>query len=225
MTARKEVDHPAKFTSNQIEQIASAIAEEFGDDKAIKILDPYAGVGKVYELQEYGHFVQGIEIELEWARQHPNTVCDDSHRWMSLVYRNSFHAVVTSYVFPNRMTDHHNAKDGSKRHSYKHYLGRDPSKGSSATLGWGKKWRQFHREGFRLMSRVVKKNGLIIIDSKNCYKKGELVMVNEWTIRTLAKMGFPLLQVRPVFTRGLTHGKNYEDRTDRHLIIVVRNSK
>jgi hypothetical protein len=222
----KKVDHPAKFTSAQIEQIASAIAEEFGEDKGIKILDPYAGIGGVHKLQEFGHFTFGIEIEREWPGQHRDTAVGDSHVFMAAnVNRNKYDAVVTSYVFPNRMTDHHDAKDGSKRHSYKHYLGRDPAEGSSATLGWGKKWRQFHREGFRLMSRVVKKNGLIIIDSKNCYKQRELVLANEWTIRTLAKMGMPLLQVRPVFTRGLTHGQNHEDRVDRHLIIVVRNAK
>lgn len=124
-------------------------------------------------------------------------------------------------------TDHHNAKDKSKRHTYKHYLGRDPSPESSATLGWGKEWKKFHREGFRLMQRVVRPNGLIILDSKNHFTDRGATehFVNEWVIRTLNKMGMPLLQVRPVFARGLRHGKNYNERADRHLIIAMLNVK
>jgi hypothetical protein len=221
------VPHPAKFTDDQIDNIAGVLEEEF-NGKKVKVLDPYAGTGRIFDLEIYfGHKTTAIEIEPEWANHHPAIVCADSHAWMKEAKPNQFDAVATSFVFPNRITDHHNAKDGSKRHTYKHYLGRDPSPKSSATLGWGPNWRAFHRNGFKLMRRVVKNNGLIILDSKNHFTDNGMTehYVNEWVIRKLNNMGMPLLQARPVFAQGLRHGKNYNERSDRHLIIVMGNVK
>lgn len=228
MTKTKPIprDHPAKFTEDQIDNIAGALEEEF-NGKKVKVLDPYAGVGRIFDLNvHFGHKVTAVEIEPEWAMQHDQTICADSHAWMA-GSKNLFDAIATSFVFPNRMTDHHNAKDDSKRHTYKHYLKRDPSPESSATLGWGRKWRDFHRQGFRHMQQIVKPNGLIILDSKNHFTDSGATehRVNEWCIRYLIGLGMSLLQVRPVFAQGLRHGTNYNERSDRHLIIVMGNVK
>ena len=68
-----------------------------------------------------------------------------------------FDAVVTSPCFGNRMADHHNAKDNSKRHTYRHYLGRELTKGSAAGMQWGEEYKHFHTEAWLEAKRVLKR--------------------------------------------------------------------
>ena len=56
----------------------------------------------------------------------------------------SFHAIATSPCFGNRMADHHEARDPSVRHTYRHRLGRPLSEGSAGALQWGPAYREFH---------------------------------------------------------------------------------
>jgi hypothetical protein len=84
-----------------------------------------------------------VELEPEWASQHPRTMVGDA-RALPLPDA-TFDMVVTSPTYGNRMTDHHNAKDGSRRITYTHNLGRTLTPGNSGAMQWGEDYRQLHR--------------------------------------------------------------------------------
>lgn len=120
------VTHPAKFSSSILTVLAGLVQPEW------RILDPFAGTGRVHSL---GSNTWGVEIEPEWASMHPRTIVGDA---LHLPFAaKSFDAVITSPTYANRLADHHEAKDGSVRHSYRHDLGRPLHPSNSGQLQWG----------------------------------------------------------------------------------------
>lgn len=103
--------HPAKFSPPIMAEIRLALTAHAPTSPLfpVTVLDPFAGPGGVHQLVEYGYDTTGIEIEADWARAHPRTICGDSTA-MALPDR-SFDAVVTSPCYGNRMADTY---DGSR---------------------------------------------------------------------------------------------------------------
>ncbi len=110
--------HPAKFTDVLLETMYPYIPN--GDD--IKLLDPFAGTGKIALIKELGFKgkIYANDLESEWLS--PNI-----HGCDFLTYEDAetldypsefFNCVCTSPTYGNRMADHHNAKDGSVRMTY-----------------------------------------------------------------------------------------------------------
>jgi tRNA G10 N-methylase Trm11 len=96
-------------------QVLAALVEGYE-----RVLDPFAGTGRIHELENW---TVGVEIEPEWATMRDGTIVANA---LNLPFRDaSFDAVVTSPTYGNRLADHHDARDSSRRHSYKHDLGRD----------------------------------------------------------------------------------------------------
>lgn len=103
--------HPAKFSAPIVVKIRELLAEYL--PRPAVILDPFAGVGGVHHLAVPGsRWTVGVEIEREWASQHPGTLVGDS-RFLPFAGR-SFDAIVTSCTYGNRMADHHNAQERCK---------------------------------------------------------------------------------------------------------------
>lgn len=115
--------HPAKFSSSVLDAMAGLLDDLFPDGG--RILDPFAGVGKIHEIADFEKRVLrspsgsteigplfdivGVELEPEWAAAHPATLVGDA---TSLPFEEHvFDAVVTSPCYGNRMADHHEAKD------------------------------------------------------------------------------------------------------------------
>jgi len=112
--------HPAKFSDRILERLADLLATRGDEPDQPLVLDPFAGTGKVHQLD--GIRSVGVEIEPEWATMHPNTVVGNT---LYLPFRTgAFAGMITSPTYGNRHADHHNAKDPSFRHSYTHTLGR-----------------------------------------------------------------------------------------------------
>lgn len=103
----------AQITSDELEKQA-ALGRELDRDP-FTILDPFAGTGLIHQLAEIdGVITRGVEIQPEWAAMHPDTYEGDATDLVA--YGDDlFDAVMTSPVYPNRMTDHHEAKDACKR--------------------------------------------------------------------------------------------------------------
>lgn len=99
--------HPAKFSDPIVSVIHRLLADllPYGS----RVLDPFAGVGGVHRLWPFWE-TWGVEIEHEWACQHPRTIVGDS-RFLPFPRCGSFGAVVTSPTYANRMADHHNARE------------------------------------------------------------------------------------------------------------------
>jgi tRNA G10 N-methylase Trm11 len=154
METKKEMvqikKHPAKYTDCLLPQIDKLLGG------ARIILDPFAGTGKIFKLLDFHKYqISAVEIEPEWANHDSRILVGDALR---LPFNdNTFEGIVTSPTYGNRMADSFEAKDNSKRNTYRHLLGRRPSLNSSSTLQWGKDYRDFHDKAWVESKRVLKK--------------------------------------------------------------------
>lgn len=208
--------HPAKYSDSILEEMRDLLKDVTG-----MVLDPFAGTGKIHLLQRDNLRTVGIEIEPEWATLHPQTVVGNA---LHLPFADaSFDAIVTSPTYGNRMADHHNAKDGSRRNTYKHAMGRDLHPNNSGQMQWGDKYRQFHEEAWVEANRVLKPGGVFILNISNHIRKGVEVDVTDWHVRTLSTH-FSLEDVRTPSTPRLRHGSNSSVRVDFESVVRFRKS-
>lgn len=205
--------HPAKFGHKHLDEIISIL----GGDLELNVLDPFAGVGTIHELP---YSTRGIELEPEWAEQHPLTAVGNA---LKTGFDNEvFDAVVTSPCFGNRMADNFEAKDDSKRHTYRQYLGRPPSEGSAAVMQWGENYRHFHTEAWLEAKRVLKPGGLMILNIKDHIRDGKIQFVTKWHADTLAEIGLKQIDTIIIPTAGLTHGENFNQRIPHESLLVFK---
>ena len=193
--------HPAKYTD-----VLLPIFENMIPEGSI-VLDPFAGTGKIHLLP---FETIGLEIEPEWASMHPKTICGDATKMPFL--DDSFDVICTSPTYGNRMADSHYAKDGSKRNTYTHTIGRKLHENNSGQMQWGEKYKELHIKAYTECRRVLKENGLFILNIKNHIRKGEEVDVHQWHIDTLHALGFSLIETIKVPVFGNGFGANSEKR-------------
>lgn len=207
--------HPAKFSDSIIAEIAGWL------EPGWVVLDPFAGVGRVHELAELaGVTTVGLEIEREWAEAHPLTICGDvfAHPFMP----NTFDAIVTSPTYGNRMADHHNAKDGSKRITYRHTLGRPLHPNNSGQLQWGLKYREFHDRAYRSILTTLKPGGFFICNVSDHIRKSVVQPVSSWHAACLASNGLTPVEYVPVSTPRMRRGQNHEARVANEWVLVFQ---
>lgn len=218
--------HPAKFN----DQILAAITEALGTHLPVKrdtwplILDPFAGVGRIHELGEYGYNTVGVELECEWADQHPNTICGDSrHLTEILGGPDDFDAVVTSPAYGNRMADAYagDAK-GSRRHTYRIDLGRPLDANNGAGMHFGFDYKMLHTQVWKQCRQVLTPGGLMVVNMKNFIRAGEIVDVVGWHRRCLHTLGYTSTDEIEVPVTGVRHGQNHELRVDHEVLLVMR---
>lgn len=224
--------HPAKFSKPILDVIAGFIFEELqrtGSDSTLFIMDPFAGTGLIHTLQGVSPRIAtyGVEIEEEWASQHTNTLCMDM-RLLPPDWNNVVHIVATSPTYGNRMADHHDAKDSSKRLTYKHTLGRDLTSGNSGMMHFGDEYKQFHREAWQTVTRILKNKttsypgGLFILNVSDFIRRGATVPVCDWHCETILTMGYDLEAERDIPTKRLRYGENRNARVTHEKIFVFR---
>lgn len=106
MTASK---HPAKFTDVIVDAMREDLKIYAHDIVDMRLLDPFAGVGRAHQLSTSRIHTVGVELEREWAQQHPGTIIGDS-RFLPFA-DNTFQVIATSPCYGNRMSDNHNAQE------------------------------------------------------------------------------------------------------------------
>lgn len=201
-------EHPAKFSAGVLAKIAPYLPSY----KGALILDPFAGVGGIFDLHKLGFRgrIVGIEIEPEWAANHPGIVVGNA---LHLEFPDGhFDAIVTSPVYGNRMSDHHNAKDGSRRMTYTHVLGRELHPDNAGKLQWGPKYRDFHALAWAEAVRVLKPGGLFFLNIKDHIRKRERQNVALWHQGELMSLGLVSKACDKVFTSGNGYGENGQER-------------
>jgi len=218
------VKHPAKFSDPILDVMADVLRDRHVTGI---VLDPFAGVGKVHLLNERvdGLVTVGVELEPEWAAQHPATICGSCMDLAAHGFADSeVAAIVTSPAYGNRMADKHNPSpsDTSTRHTYKHYLGRDLSDGSSAGLQWGPAYRDFHRAAWTEVLRVLEPGGLFVLNISDHVRAGKVVPVAAWHKATLRGLGVEWVDAIPVATRRQKHGANSGARVECEWVLVGR---
>lgn len=205
-------------------------------------LDPFAGTAKIMKLETPSRRFVCVELEPEWAASHPDTIQGDSLVVMEDWIRTGtmFDGVVTSPVYGNRMSDHHNAKDGSRRRGYKFDLGRDVSEGSSGAMYfWQDEYKEFHRRAWELAYQVTTPGGEMYLnvsdfirtvrrrvkvagagDSRTTNKVQQRVVA--WHMKALIEVGWRVVECLKVATPRMRDGANGKARAEHENIIVAK---
>ena len=215
--------HPAKFS----EVLLPLLYEELRLFPSV--LDPFGGVGKLAKIKELGYkgTVTCNELEKEWVEASEYAV-DDWHigdaAKMAWAIDHQFSAVCTSPTYGNRMADHHNAKDGSRRITYRHYLGRPLTEGNTGKMQWGKEYRQKHIQIYHEIIRVLSYDGVLLVNVSNHIRGGVVIDVVSWHTSQLIGFGMTLVKDILVETPRMRYGKNGEQRCLQEYILVFRNT-
>lgn len=224
--------HPAQYSAaivdvmKQVTQNLNGVA-----------LDPFAGVGGVHKLQHPGLTTYGIELEKEWASQHPSTLHGDATR---LPFADcSVDVIVTSPVYGNRMSDSHNAKErckncreqgcgkcnftgkrSYKRLTYTHTLGRTLHANNAGRLQWGKNYTDLHKAAWGECTRVLRKNGVFILNVSDHIRSGKVIPVTAWHVTQLSNLGIEWQERIPVETPRMRYGQNGQTRVGHEDVYV-----
>lgn len=198
--------HPATYNDSLLPIMAGLLPD------SADILDPFCGTGKIAQLRAWlprSHFY-GYEIEEEWATMARAAGCHvttgDARR---MHYPDAtFDAICTSPTYGNRMADHHNARDSSPRHTYRHTLGRPLTPGNTGALQWGPAYQELHRAVWAECRRVLKPDGILVLNIKDHIRQGALQPVTNWHAVTLLELAFVCTARIHVPCPGQRHGAN-----------------
>lgn len=224
MTAPK---HPAKFSAPIMEGIV-AMLDRHGWPR--RILDPFAGTGRVHELndhvgwrleQPWSLHTVGVEIEPDWAVMHPQTIVANARGKLPFP-DGTFDCMVTSPCYGSRMADHHNARDGSVRRSYTHDIGHHLHPDNAGTLHWGPAYRLFHQDAWTECLRVLQAGALLIVNVSNFIRGGVEQLVTEWHLDWFLTHHCQILDLDRVNTARMRYGANREARPRWENLLVLR---
>ena len=210
--------HPAKFS----DEVLAAAAELLDDPRSI--FDPMAGVGGIHRIEDFlGYPVRtlGMEIEHEWAIAHERTFVGNLLQPVQdtlEVIGGRVDAIVTSPTYGNRMAEHHDARDDSKRMTYRHQLGRPLHPSNSGQLQWGKGYRLFHRAAWERCRQLLRFDGRLVVDLRDHIRSGVRQPVVDWHFETLISLDFRLVGYKTVETPGMGFGANREKRTGANIV-------
>jgi tRNA G10 N-methylase Trm11 len=214
--------HPAKFSQVILDVIGVWLARS---GRGL-VLDPFAGTGRIHQVADaIGARSVGIELEREWAAMHPRTIQGNAK---ALPFRaGTFDAVATSPVYGNRMSDHHHARDASKRNTYTHTLGRQLHPDNAGRMHWspgrrGAAYRDLHASAWAEAVRVLKTGGVFILNVSDFLIRGERQHVCNWHLANLANLGLVVVDHISVPTQRQRHGANGAQRVESEQVYLLR---
>lgn len=207
-----------------------------------RIHDPFAGTGRIFDLEPLlpGAVISASELQPKWAAYHPKTEIGDA---TDLPYPDgAFDAICTSPVYPNRLTDHHNAKDDSHRINYTEYYGEPLHPNNAGAMPWGDKWRNLHTSAFTEFKRLLCSGGVLVLNMKDfiktvpASKAGEpyyecsesqtsksgvrvRVRVTDWCVDVCRGLGFQVVGREDVECPGMRKGQNSAARIPYETVI------
>lgn len=206
--------HPAEYNSIFVPIFAELL------QGCTNIIDPFAGNGRKLSLLQNllpNTKITGIEIEPRWAALHPEIIIVGNA--LNIAFPHSyFDGALSSPVYGNRMSDHHNARDNSKRNTYTHSYGEPLNKNNAGLLQWGKQYRAFHIKAWTELARVLRPSSPFVLNIKNHIRKGKIVDVTQFHIDTLSEWFFVGKRI-DIPTKGLAYGDNSTVRVEYESII------
>lgn len=125
--------------------------------------------------------------------------------------------------YGNRMSDHHEAKDDSLRHTYRHYLGRPLSENNAGQMyAWNQDYWQLHSLVWSRCWDVLKPGGLLFLNTKDFIRNGQRVFLTAKHRQLLESIGFTQLVRHIVDTPGQRHGANRDKRVAYEFVTVYK---
>jgi hypothetical protein len=207
-------NHPAKFHEN----VLAVIWDWLRGAGGASVLDPFAGTGRIHWMNgAAGLETWGVEIEPEGAVMGlGRTVIGDA---TALPFRDgAFNFGVTSPVWGNRMSDHHEARDDSRRHTYRHTLGRPLHPNNAGRYNWGRKYLGIQELAYAELHRVLL-DGLLL-NVSDFIKNWERFPAVDWHVDTLEFIGFRELWREEIVTPRNRDGENSEARVESEVLIA-----
>ena len=213
-------EHPARFSGpimEELELVVRSVADAMG--RPIKVLDPMAGVGTIHRLA----FLQGVEtvgleIEPEWAVQHPATIEGDATEMP--FPSSSFDIVAFSPPYGNRMADQFVSKDNTRRITYYHFLGRRLHENSAAGMQWGDDYRKTMQKILIESKRVT--SNLVIINVSDFVRSASTVPVVRWYVDTMLGLRFKVIRDTSIETQRMRYGANGKLRVPFERVITFQ---
>lgn len=219
------ISHPARYSPELIAAFRDLLHEY--SFPGARILDPFAGTGKIHELHP-DYDTVGIELEAEWANIHPRTQIGNA---LDLPFDpDTFDAIVTSPTYGNRLADSHNASDPERRRSYTHDLGRDLSAENSGAMHWRNgtqgsiRYRTFHEKAWDEAVLVLKPGGIFVLNFKDHWRDGALMPVGNWHAWCLGRLGLDYIDSFSISTGSLRQGANGELRSVELVLVYGKPS-
>lgn len=225
------VRHPARYTPSVVE-VAADVLKRYG---AIDTIDVFAGTcERIVALHDHGWNgdIYANEIQRRWAMQAPASVhvtIGDAER---LPYEsNRFSSAFTSVVYGNRMSDHHRAKDGSRRNTYTHAYGEELDVENTGRMQFtGKRQSSLqyatkHKRCYIELRRVLADGAIFVLNVSNHIRKGSVVRTTLWHVLALKSLGFEVIEWHRIETPRLRYGANGEKRVKYENVVVFRLNK
>lgn len=217
---KNTIKHPAKFTDCLLPLMTTYLTDKH------KVLDPFAGTGKIGVIKDYGFkgIIYANEIEKEWLE--PNEYnCDiltfEDAEFLNFP-NNYFDAICTSPTYGNRMADHHKAKDNSIRNTYTHCLGRPLNESNTGKMQWGKEYKAKHEAIYKHLVNLLENNGIFILNIKNHIRKGEEMDVKSFHENILVNLGLDKIEELFIPTTGNRYGANSNLRTNGEYVMIFK---
>lgn len=115
----------------------------------------------------------------------------------------------------------------SHRRSYRHYYGdqfwSDADRLSNAgAMAFGPAYQELHEDAWIEARRVLRRDGLLVLNIKNHERQRKVVDVAGWHRRTIERIGFERLQTITVQLPGYRYGTNRGARSLAERVYVFR---
>lgn len=108
------------------------------------------------------------------------------------------------------------------RHTYRHYYGEDLQPNNSGTLQWGPAYQAFHERAWASLTSVMKPGGYFILNVSDHIRNHRRQRVEAWHLKTLAGLGWNLVERERVSTPRQKHGANGEVRVASEGLFLLR---